>query len=132
MAEFNIGKVIPQFKGRYTIKEIYEDLDVVAHNGCTWVSQSNNNQTEPSEENTKWKLVMQSPISQNDISNIDLYFKMIGARLDEMDNKVEQNKKDIFESSTLVRDSINSTAFVRTKLNEFAQRLTKIEQKLGI
>ena len=132
MAEFNIGKVIPQFKGRYTTKEIYEELDVVAHNGCTWVSQSNNNQTELSEENTKWKLVMQSPISQNDISNIDLYFKMIGARLDEMDNKVEQNKKDIFESSTLVRDSINSTAFVRTKLNEFAQRLTKIEQKLGI
>lgn len=130
--EFNIGKVIPQFKGRYTTKEIYEELDVVAHNGCTWVSQSNNNQTEPSEENTKWKLVMQSPISQNDISNIDLYFKMIGARLDEMDNKVEQNKKDIFESSTLVRDSINSTAFVRTKLNEFAQRLSKIEKKLGI
>lgn len=130
--DFNIGKVIPQFKGRYTTKEIYEELDVVAHNGCTWVSQSNNNQTEPSEENTKWKLVMQSPISQNDISNIDLYFKMIGARLDEMDNKVEQNKKDIFEASTLVRDSINSTAFVRTKLNEFAQRLTKIEQKLGI
>ena len=129
---FNIGKVIPQFKGRYTTKEIYEELDVVAHNGCTWVSQSNNNQTEPSEENTKWKLVMQSPISQNDISNIDLYFKMIGARLDEMDNKVEQNKKDIFEASTLVRDSINSTAFVRTKQNEFAQRLSKIEQKLGI
>ena len=54
--EFNIGKVIPQFKGRYTTKEIYEELDVVAHNGCTWVSQSNNNQTEPSEDNTKWKL----------------------------------------------------------------------------
>nr|DAN16467.1 MAG TPA: hypothetical protein [Caudoviricetes sp.] len=132
MAEFNIGKVIPQFKGRYTTKEIYEELDVVAHNGCTWVSQSNNNTEQPSEETTKWKLVMQSPISQNDISNIDLYFKMIGARLDEMDNKIEENKKDIFEGSTLVRDSINSTAFVRTKLNEFAQRLSKIEQKLGI
>ena len=132
MAEFNIGKVIPQFKGRYTTKEIYEELDVVAHNGCTWVSQSNNNTEQPSEETTKWKLVMQSPISQNDISNIDLYFKMIGARLDEMDKKIEQNKKDIFESSTLVRDSINSTAFVRTKLNEFGTRLSKIEKKLGI
>lgn len=130
--EFNIGKVIPQFKGRYTTKEIYEELDVVAHNGCTWVSQSNNNQTEPSEENTNWKLVMQSPISQNDISNIDLYFKMIGARLDEMDNKVEQNKKDIAEQHGLVLDSINSTAFVRTKLNEFGTRLSKIEKKLGI
>lgn len=132
MAQFNIGKVILHFYGRYNPKEIYEELSVVAHNGCTWVSQSNNNNTEPSEDNTKWKLVMQSPISQNDISNIDLYFKMIGARLDEMDNKVEQNKKDIFESSTLVRDSINSTAFVRTKLNEFGTRLSKIEKKLGI
>lgn len=129
--EFNIGKVIPKYCGRYK-STTYEDLDVVAHNGCTWVSLSNNNNTEPSEENTKWKLVMQSPISQNDMSNIDLFFKMIGARLDETDKKIEQNKKDIFEASTLVRDSINSTAFVRTKLNEFAQRLTKIEQKLGI
>lgn len=130
--EFNIGKVIPQFKGRYTTKEIYEELDVVAHNGCTWVSQSNNNQTEPSEENTKWKLVMQSPISETDKNTLLYTFNMIGDRLDETDKKIEQNKKDIAEQHGLVLDSINSTAFVRNKLNEFAQRLTKIEQKLGI
>lgn len=132
MAEYNIGKVIPQFKGRYTTKEIYEELDVVAHNGCTWVSQSNNNTEQPSEETTKWKLVMQSPISQNDISNIDLYFKMIGGRLDEMDNKIEENKKDIFEMTTLTRDSINGSAIARSKIQEVTQRLSKIEKKLGI
>ena len=132
MAEFNIGKVIPQFKGRYTTKEIYEELDVVAHNGCTWVSQSNNNQTEPSEDNTKWKLVMQSPISQSDANNISLYFSIIGARLDDISKKIEENASDIKEQHGLVLDSLNTTAYTRTKLNEFSQRLSKIEKKLGI
>ena len=131
--EFNIGKVIPQFKGKFTTKEIYEELDVVAHNGCTWVSQSNNNQTEPSEENTKWKLVMQSPISQADVNNLNnIFLPMITDRLDEISKKIQENTADIKEQHGLVLDSINSTAFVRTKLNEFGTRLSKIEKKLGI
>lgn len=133
MAEFNIGKVIPQFKGRYTTKEIYEELDVVAHNGCTWVSQSNNNQTEPSEDNTKWKLVMQSPISQADVNNLNnIFLPMITDKLEEISKKIQENTDDIKEQRGLVLDSINTSAFVRTKLNEFGQRLSKIEKKLGI
>ena len=132
MAEFNIGKVIPQFKGKFTTKEIYEELDVVAHNGCTWVSQSNNNTEEPSEETTKWKLVMQSPISQSDANNISLYFSIIGARLDEISKQIEENTSDIKEQRGLVLDSINSSSFVRTELQKFGQRLSKIEKKLGI
>lgn len=133
MAEFNIGKVIPQFKGRYTTKEIYEELDVVAHNGCTWVSQSNNNQTEPSEDNTKWKLVMQSPISQADVNNLNnIFLPMITDRLDEISKKIQENTADIKEQHGLVLDSLNTTAYTRTKLNEFSQRLSKIEKKLGI
>ena len=130
--EFNIGKVIPQFKGRYTTKEIYEELDVVAHNGCTWVSQSNNNQTEPSEENTKWKLVMQSPLSENDKNTLGVFINVIGAQLQQIIKQIEENKKDIAEQHGLVLDSINSSAFVRNKLNEVGNRLSKIEQKLGI
>lgn len=130
--EFNIGKVIPNYRGRYKKETTYEDLDVVAHNGCTWVSQSNNNQTEPSEENTKWKLVMQSPISETDKNTLLFTFNMIGDRLDEISKKIEENKKDIAEQHGLVLDSINSTAFIRTKLNEFGTRLSKIEKKLGI
>lgn len=131
MAEYNIGKVIPQFKGRYK-EGIYEDLDVVAHNNGTWVSMTNNNNTEPSEDNTKWKLVMQSPISQSDANNISLYFSIIGARLDDISKKIEENASDIKEQHGLVLDSLNTTAYTRTKLNEFSQRLSKIEKKLGI
>lgn len=131
MAEYNIGKVIPQFKGKYK-EGNYEDLDIVAHNNGTWVSMTNNNTTEPSEDNTKWKLVMQSPISQSDANNISLYFSIIGARLDDISKKIEENTSDIKEQHGLVLDSINTTAFVRTKLNEFGQRLSKIEKKLGI
>lgn len=133
MAEFNIGKVIPQFKGRYTTKEIYEELDVVAHNGCTWVSQSNNNTEQPSEETTKWKLVMQSPISQADVNNLNnIFLPMITDRLDEISKKIQENTADIKEQHGLVLDSLNTTAYTRTKLNEFSQRLSKIEKKLGI
>lgn len=131
MAEFPIGKVIPQIKGRYK-EGIYEELDVVAHNNGTWVSMTNNNTTEPSEDNTKWKLVMQSPISQSDANNISLYFSIIGARLDEISKKIEENTSDIKEQHGLVLDSLNTTAYTRTKLNEFSQRLSKIEKKLGI
>ena len=43
MAEYNLGKVIPQFKGRYDKKETYEDLDVVAHENKTFISLVNGN-----------------------------------------------------------------------------------------
>ena len=134
MAEFPIGKVIPQFKGRYTTKEIYEELDVVAHNGCTWVSMTNNNNTEPSEDNTKWRLVCDNSnqLVDNNMKTFALALEVIAKRLEDLTNKIDQNQKDIAEQHGLVLDSINSTAFVRTKLNEFGTRLSKIEKKLGI
>nr|DAX26039.1 MAG TPA: hypothetical protein [Caudoviricetes sp.] len=129
MAEYNIGKVIPQYKGRYNNKETYEDLDVVAHENKTFISLVNNNKETPS-ESTKWKLILESPISQNDMNNINLGFTMVGARLEEISNKINENTADIKEQHGLVLDSINSTAFVRNKLNEFGQRLAAIESKL--
>lgn len=131
MAEYNIGKVIPQYKGRYNNKETYEDLDVVAHENKTFISLVNNNKETPS-ESTKWKLILESPISMNDMNNINLGFTMVGARLEEISNKINENTADIKEQHGLVLDSINGNAFVRNKLNEFGTRLSKIEQKLGI
>lgn len=130
MAEYNLGKVIPQFKGRYDKKETYEDLDVVAHENKTFISLVNNNKETPSEESSKWKLILESPFSMNDMNNINLFFSMIGARLEEISNKIQENTADIKEQHGLVLDSLQSTAFVRTKLNEFGQRLTAIESKL--
>ena len=135
MASFEIGKVIPNYKGRW--KEnggIYEDLDIVAHNNATWVSMTNNNNTEPSEDNTKWRLVCDNSnqLVENNLKVFGLALEVIGKRLEDLTNKIDQNQKDIAEQHGLVLDSINSTAFVRTKLNEFGTRLSKIEKKLGI
>lgn len=130
MAEYNLGKVIPQFKGRYDKKETYEDLDVVAHENKTFISLVNNNKETPSEESTKWRIILESPISQNDMNNINLGFNMIGARLEEISNKINENTADIKEQHGLVLDSINGNAFVRSKLQELNQRLAAIEQKL--
>lgn len=132
MAEYNIGKVIPQYKGRYNNKETYEDLDVVAHENKTFISLVNNNKETPSEESSKWKLILESPISQNDMNNINLGFTMVGARLEEISNKINENTADIKEQHGLVLDSINNAAYIRNKMNEFGNRLSKIESKLGI
>lgn len=130
MAEYNLGKVIPQFKGRYNNKETYEDLDVVAHENKTFISLVNGNKETPSEESTKWKLILESPISMNDMNNINLGFTMVGARLEEISNKINENTADIKEQHGLVLDSINSTAFIRSKLQEVNQRLAALEAKL--
>lgn len=131
MAEYNLGKVIPQFKGRYDKKETYEDLDVVAHENKTFISLVNNNKETPSEESSsKWRIILESPFSMNDMNNINLFFSMIGARLEEISNKIQENTADIKEQHGLVLDSINGNAFVRSKLQELNQRLAAIEQKL--
>lgn len=130
MVTYNLGKAIVKYRGRYDKKETYEDLDVVAHENRTYISLVNNNKETPSEESTKWKLILESPFSMNDMNNINLFFSMIGARLEEISNKIQENTADIKEQHGLVLDSLQSTAFVRTKLNEFGQRLAAIEQKL--
>lgn len=135
MAEYNLGKVIPQFKGRYDKKETYEDLDVVAHENKTFISLVNNNKETPSEESTKWRLLCDSTNNQlleNNLGTFAAALELIGQRLQQLSEKVDENKRDIFESTTLVRDSINSAGYVRGKLQEVTQRLSKIESKLGI
>lgn len=133
MAEYNIGKVIPQYKGRYNNKETYEDLDVVAHENKTFISLVNGNKETPSEESTKWRLLCDSTNNQlleNNLGTFAAALELIGQRLQQLSEKVDENKRDIFESTTLVKDSINGNAFVRSKLQEVNQRLTAIEQKL--
>lgn len=135
MAEYNIGKVIPQFKGRYNNKETYEDLDVVAHENKTFISLVNGNKEIPSEESSKWRLLCDSTNNQlleNNLGTFAAALELIGQRLQQLSEKVDENKRDIFESTTLVRDSINSAGYVRGKLQEVTQRLSKIESKLGI
>ena len=96
----------------------------------------------PSEVSTKWRLLCDSTNNQlleNNLGTFAYSLQIIGQRLEELTNKIEEvnqtaqeNKKNAFESETLIRDSINSAAFVRTKLNEMGTRLQKIENKLGI
>nr|DAI39050.1 MAG TPA: hypothetical protein [Caudoviricetes sp.]DAY35026.1 MAG TPA: hypothetical protein [Caudoviricetes sp.] len=130
--EYEIGKVIPNYKGRWK-QSIYEDLDVVAFEGKTYISLVNNNSEKPSEESTKWRILLESPISQADVNNLNnIFLPMITDKLEEISKKIQENTDDIKEQRGLVLDSINTSAFVRTKLNEFGQRLSKIEKKLGI
>lgn len=134
MAQFPIGKVIPNYCGRYKKESSYEELDIVAHNNGTWVSMTNNNTTEPSEDNTKWRLVCDNSnqLVEDNLKTFALALEVIGKRLEDLTNKIDQNQKDIFEMTTLTRDSINGSAIARSKIQEVTQRLTKIEKKLGI
>lgn len=130
--EYEIGKVIPNYNGRWK-QSIYGDLDVVAFEGKTYISLVNNNSEKPSEESTKWRILLESPISQADVNNLNnIFLPMITDKLEEISKKIQENTDDIKEQRGLVLDSINTSAFVRTKLNEFGTRLSKIEKKLGI
>ena len=130
--EYEIGKVIPNYKGRWK-EGLYEDLDVVAFEGKTYISLVNNNSEKPSEESTKWRILLESPISQADVNNLNnIFLPMITDKLEEISKKIQENTADIKEQHGLVLDSLNTTAYTRTKLNEFSQRLSKIEKKLGI
>lgn len=131
--EYNLGKVIMQYRGRYNSAETYEDLDVVAHEGKTYISLVNNNKETPSEESTKWRLLCDSTSNQlleNNLGTFAAALEIIGQRLQQLSEKVDEDKRDIFEMTTLVRDSINSAGYVRGKLQEVNQRLAAIEQKL--
>lgn len=135
MATFDIGQVIPNYRGRYNNTESYSDLDVVAHENKTFISLTNQNKETPSEESTKWRLLCDSTNNQlleNNLGTFAAALELIGQRLQQLSEKVDENKRDIFESTTLVRDSINSAGYVRGKLQEVTQRLSKIESKLGI
>lgn len=133
MATYNLGKAIVKYCGRYKKEETYEDLDVVAHENKTFISLTNQNKETPSEDSTKWRLLCDSTNNQlleNNLGTFAAALELIGQRLQQLSEKVDENKRDIFESTTLVRDSINSSAFVRSKLQEVNQRLTAIESKL--
>lgn len=133
MAEYNLGKVIPNYRGRYDKKETYEDLDVVAHENKTFISLTNQNKETPSEDSSKWRLLCDSTNNQlleNNLGTFAAALELIGQRLQQLSEKVDENKRDIFESTTLVRDSINNAGYVRGKLQEVNQRLSAIEQKL--
>lgn len=133
MATYNLGKAIVKYCGRYNNKETYEDLDVVAHENKTFISLVNGNKETPSEDSSKWRLLCDSTNNQlleNNLGTFAAALEIIGQRLQQLSEKVDENKRDIFESTTLVRDSINGNAFVRSKLQEVNQRLTAIETKL--
>lgn len=133
MATFDIGQVIPNYRGRYNNTESYSDLDVVAHENKTFISLVNNNKETPSEESTKWRLLCDSTNNQlleNNLGTFAAALELIGQRLQQLSEKVDENKRDIFESTTLVRDSINSAGYVRGKIQEVNQRLAALEAKL--
>ena len=93
--EYEIGKVIPNYKGRWK-QSIYEDLDVVAFEGKTYISLVNNNSEKPSEESTKWRILLESPISQADVNNLNnIFLPMITDKLEEISKKIQENTDDI-------------------------------------
>lgn len=104
MAQYNIGKVIPTYKGRYKSTESYEDLDIVAYKDKSYISLVNYNSEEPSEGSTKWRIIVESPISQENVDNMNNFAQVISDKLEKLNKKVK----------------------------EFDARLSKIESKLGI
>lgn len=52
MATYNLGKILPSFLGVWDPTVQYHKLDVVFHNNCSWMSMSDNKNSEPTDSNT--------------------------------------------------------------------------------
>ena len=54
MARYNLGRIVPVFRGIWDPAIPYVKLDVVLWNGNSWVAVSDNENSEPTDENPDW------------------------------------------------------------------------------
>lgn len=52
MATYNLGRILPIFRGMWDRTVDYKRLDVVYWNNCSWVAVSDNKNSEPTDDNT--------------------------------------------------------------------------------
>lgn len=54
---YNLGRILPIFRGEYNPEVMYEKLDIVLFNGSSWVANEEVVDVEPSTSSDKWTLV---------------------------------------------------------------------------
>ena len=57
MAQINIGRILPIFKGDWDDSTIYTKLDVVLYGGSSWVATAENSGETPDTSATDWLMV---------------------------------------------------------------------------
>ena len=57
MAQINIGRILPIFKGDWDNSTTYSKLDVVLYNGCSWVATAENSGETPDTSANDWIMV---------------------------------------------------------------------------
>lgn len=101
------GRILLIPRGRYDSKATYQMLDVVLHNGVSWVCKGEVTGVEPSDTAEEWQKftedIYKYVIGNADISNIgDGTVKgAIRAMNDAVDNKVDKNGTAAFKSVEL-------------------------------
>ena len=57
MAQINIGRILPIFKGDWNSNAIYSKLDVVLYSGSSWVALAENSGEVPDTSAVDWEMV---------------------------------------------------------------------------
>lgn len=52
MARYNLGRILPVFRGVWESNVAYQRLDVVFWKNCSWMAVSDNDHSEPTDTNT--------------------------------------------------------------------------------
>ena len=61
MAQFNLGRILPSFKGTWNNSTTYSKLDIVLWNGSSWVAKQTTTNNEPLlTDTTNWQMVAAS------------------------------------------------------------------------
>ena len=84
------GRILIMPKGNYDSSVTYEMLDLVKHNGTSWIAKKTSVGIEPSDANTEyWQDVFDSTYFTNEVSKISSRFdEKISFKWDEKNNRI--------------------------------------------
>lgn len=128
MSIYNLGRVLPIFKGEYNPTETYENLDVVLYNGSSYVAIDTTTNNPPTDENYWVIVAMAGTLSPEQIEYVEQqvieYVQGQGYVIDEnythTDNNftnAEKAKLDNIDMSTK-QDTLVSGTNIKTINNE--------------
>ncbi len=71
MARYTIGRILPIFQGSWVAGQSYDKLDIVLHGIISYVSNVDNNTTEPTENNNRWQEVCRGATAEEVVAALE-------------------------------------------------------------
>jgi len=129
MSVYNLGRVLPIFKGEYNPTETYENLDVVLYNGSSYVAINTTTNNLPTDENHWVLLALAGNISPEQIAEVEQqvieYVQSQGYVID--DNYVHTDNNYSNTDKAKVDNAVVDPDYIHTDNNFTDEEKTKLD-----